>query len=482
MAHPEWALSYKQKGTELRYINGRYYLYRISSKYDKERKVTKKITHEMLGKITEKDGFIPKGEGRKQKAVIIPSVKEYGASNFLVDLGDDILPYLKESFGEDWKVLYILAINRLLYQSPLKNNEFLYIESYLSECFGDLKLDKNSLTSFIENIGRSRDKISSFMMKYVTGLRNIIFDATHIFSDSKGCKLSNVGYNSKREFDPQINLIYMFSLDKQMPVYYRIFPGNISGMKALKLSIAESGVTNALLVGDKGFASEENFALLERESLTYIFPLKRDSSYIDYERLKTREYDKAFDGHFLYQGRPIFYYTINSDEKVKRKTCIFYDPKLAKDEEASYLRRIEEKIEGYHIEGYKLKQLTFGTMSMITNKLKENPNDIYVQYKHRMEIETLFDAYKNLLDSDRSYMHSDNAFEAWSFINHISVMLYYKVFNLIRAKDKTNNLSPQDLLLKLSKITKVKIKDKWFTSEINKKSYKLFQELDISVT
>ena len=352
MAHPEWALKYKQKGTELRCINGRYYLYRISSKYDKERKVTKKITHEMLGKITEKDGFIPKGESRKQKVAITPSVKEYGASNFLVNLGNDILPCLRESFEEDWKVLYALAINRLLYQSPLKNNEFLYMESYLSEDFGDLKLDKNSLTSFIENIGRSRDKISSFMMKYVTDLKNIIFDATHIFSDSKGCKLSNVGYNSKREFDPQINLIYMFSLDKQMPVYYRIFPGNISGMKALKLSIAESGVTNALLVGDKGFASEDNFELLERESLTYIFPLKRDSRYIDYERLKLREYDEAFDGHFMYQGRPIFYYTINGDEKIKRKTCIFYDPKLARDEEASYLRRIAEKIEGYSMEGW----------------------------------------------------------------------------------------------------------------------------------
>ncbi len=155
MAHPEWALRHKQKGTELRCINGRYYLYRISSKYDKERKVTKKITHEMLGKITEKDGFIPKGESIKQRVAIAPSVKEYGASNFLVNLGHDILPCLRRSFEEDWKVLYVLAINRLLHQSPLKNNEFLYMESYLSEDFGDLKLDKNSLTSFIENIGRS---------------------------------------------------------------------------------------------------------------------------------------------------------------------------------------------------------------------------------------------------------------------------------------------------------------------------------------
>jgi len=481
MAHPDWALKFKQKGTELRCINGNYYLYRISSKYDKERKVTRKITHEMLGKISEKDGFIPKGSTRKPKKALTPAVKEYGAGNFLLNIGNDIIGSLKRSFPDHWKQLVVLAINRLLYQAPLKNNEFLYLESYLSEVFDDIKLDKNYLTNFMEEIGSSRDQITAFMQKYVTGMKNIVFDATHIFSSSKSCKLSNVGYNSKKDFDPQINLIYMFSLDQQIPVYYRIFPGNISGMKALKLSIEESGIANALVVGDKGFASEENFAHLESQNLSYIFPLKRGSSYISYDRLKVREYDKAFDGHFMYQGRPIFYYTINHPA-IKRKSCVFYDHKLAKDEEASYLRRIEEQKEGYDIEGYKLKQLSFGTLSMITNKLAEEPSDIYVQYKHRMEIETLFDSYKNLLEADSSYMHSDSAFEAWSFINHISIMLYYKLFSLIKEKNKTNNLSPKDLLLRLSKVAKIKINNKWYLSEINAKSVKLFHELDITVT
>jgi hypothetical protein len=61
MAHPEWALKHKTKGTELRNIGGRFYLYRVSSKWNKERKVTQKITHEMIGRITEEDGLIPKG-------------------------------------------------------------------------------------------------------------------------------------------------------------------------------------------------------------------------------------------------------------------------------------------------------------------------------------------------------------------------------------------------------------------------------------
>jgi hypothetical protein len=99
-----------------------------------------------------------------------------------------------------------------------------------------------------------------------------------------------------------------------------------------------------------------------------------------------------------------------------------------------------------------------------------------------MEIETLFDSYKNLLEADSSYMHSDSAFEAWAFLNHLATMLYYKIFILLKEKKKLNNMSSKDLLLKLSRIFKVKIKNQWHTAEINSKSIKLFSDLKISVT
>ena len=33
--HPDWALKHKRPGTELKLINGRYYLYGVKSVYDK---------------------------------------------------------------------------------------------------------------------------------------------------------------------------------------------------------------------------------------------------------------------------------------------------------------------------------------------------------------------------------------------------------------------------------------------------------------
>ena len=45
MKHPDWALKFKTKNTELRLIRGKYYLYNITSKWDpvKKRPKTQKL-------------------------------------------------------------------------------------------------------------------------------------------------------------------------------------------------------------------------------------------------------------------------------------------------------------------------------------------------------------------------------------------------------------------------------------------------------
>lgn len=71
ITHPEWALKYKKPGTELRFMKGRYYLYEVSSKWNKEKKRAQKITGKILGRITE-NGFTPSGE----KTQPLPQIKE----------------------------------------------------------------------------------------------------------------------------------------------------------------------------------------------------------------------------------------------------------------------------------------------------------------------------------------------------------------------------------------------------------------------
>lgn len=483
--HPEWASKFKIKNTELRNIKGRYYLYKITSKWDPAKKRTKKVTLGMIGTITEKDGLIPKGQSKKgrkpkEKERRILTTKEFGATNFLKTISQDIITALKECYPNDWQSLFVLAINRLTYQSALKNCEFLFEESFLSEEFTDAKLDKHSLTKLLQTVGSNREIISKFLRQFVSGSEHIVFDATHMVSHSKKAKMAQRGYNNASDYDPQVNLLYMFSVDKQAPNYYRLFPGNIQGTSALKHCLSESQLKNCIAIGDKGFCSEKNLGLLEDAGLKYILPLKRDSSLIDYTRLKSRFYDEAFDGHFMYQDRPIFYTSLK--EQDGKKIIIFTDKSLGLDEEKTYLRRINAETEGYDMEGYKLKQIKFGTLSMITNCIKDAPEKIYESYKSRMEIETVFDMYKNLLGADKTYMQSDKALETWVFINHIATMLYYRIFHLLKINKLLKSMSPYDLLMQLTRINKIKINSHWEISEINSKTAKLIKKLKIPVT
>jgi len=55
-------------------------------------------------------------------------------------------------------------------------------------------------------------------------------------------------------YDDMINLMSIFSVKQQMPVYYRLLPGNIKDVSAFKICLQESGVKDATVIIDKGFA------------------------------------------------------------------------------------------------------------------------------------------------------------------------------------------------------------------------------------
>jgi transposase len=182
----------------------------------------------------------------------------------------------------------------------------------------------------------------------------------------------------------------------------------------------------------------------------------------------------------MYQERPIFYTQVLNESGIK--VTIFTDKSLALEEEKTYLKLVDVGKEGYTMEGYQSKQIRFGRLSLMTNCKEMSPYQLYQAYKTRMEVEGVFDTYKNLLEADRSYMQNDKSFEAWAFINHLATMLYYRLFNLLKHHDLLQSLSVSDLLLRLSKINKNKINGAWLLAEVNTKTAKLLQKLNLNVT
>ena len=236
MPHPDWVLKHKQKGTEIRNIKNNYYLYKVTSVWDKEKKRAKKITEKYLGTITPEGLIKPKEEILKDSLNKI-SVKEFGATNLLLDMNKAIQESLVEIYPDKWKELFVFSIFRLLYNSPIKNLQTYYTTSYLSEILPGAHLSPKTMGDLLRDVGKQREKTKIFLKQFITGNDYLLVDLTHVFSLSENVISSVPGYNSKGEFLPQIHMIFLFSLDQHLPSYFRMVPGSIRDVSSLALTV-----------------------------------------------------------------------------------------------------------------------------------------------------------------------------------------------------------------------------------------------------
>ena len=76
--------------------------------------------------------------------------------------------------------------------------------------------------------------------------------------------------------------------------------------------------------------------------------------------------------------------------------------------------------------------------------IRDEPVSIYMTYKQREEIEHVFDATKNNMENDKTYLRSDETVRGYFFISFLSLYLYYSIFVLIRAADLTGKITVKD--------------------------------------
>ena len=355
--------------------------------------------------------------------------------------------------------------------------EFHYLHSYLSEKYPDLSLSPKKLSTLLIEIGTMRDRIRDFFKEFNNDGDNIIFDGTDLLSNSKKMDIPKLSKTKKGTFNNVANIMFAFSVDMQLPTYYRILFGNIKDIKAFKLCIEESQINDAVVIADKGFYSDTNIKKLNEEKLKYIIPLRRNNKQISYDIIKSADKEQ-FDGYFIFEKRIIWYYTINLDTD---NIVVYLDDAMKTEEIKDYLTRIETLPEKYNIKRFHEKQHAFGTIAMQSN-INKNEKEIFIDYKSRGQIETMINVFKNVIEADKSYMQNEQALEAWMFVNHIALHWYYKIIKLIKKNELNSKYSPNDLLQFLKEVRKVKINGKWYNEDITKKTKDLLKKLNIHIT
>ena len=486
MVFPEWVLKFKEPKTEIKYIKGCYYKYAIAYRYNPQKKRTDKITKELLGKITENEGFIPSNKLQlKRDATILPRVdiKNYGIYRLFTSLlGDECKDLLSIFSAEISQVLLVVAMMRFAFHHPLKRMSYEHAHDFCSQDWAINGLNDKKITSALKHVGENRNILVDWM-KSRLGINDmklnnfVMIDSTHIHSLSEHLHINATGYNPQHNYDKQIRLMYIFSAQLKLPIYYRLINGNITDLTSMKTCAEELGVENVVFIADKGFYSKKNTTDLRSNHLYYIIPLQRDNNLIDFGPLQAANFKKNLRTHFIYQNRVIWYY---SYEKNGEKLTTFLDETLRLEEENDYLTRTKTQPDAYKEDNFFEKMHQFGTLT-ITSYLPEEltPQQLYETYKQRNEIEMMFDAYKNVLKADVTYMQNRYVMEGWLMANFIAMTAYYRLYQRLKEAKMLSKYAPKDILQISRSIHKLKINNIWKTSEITKKDTELLKKIKI---
>ena len=451
MVLPDWVKRFKTRGVEIRDFGNRYYAYRVSSHWDPVKERAVKVTGEYLGVVT-RGGIV-----KKQSLTEIRGDYDYGNVAFLYQVASEkIVPILRETFPYLYERMISYSLLRLIHPLPIKSVRHLYLKTYLSKIM-DESMTPSSISGMLSSL--PMDSMFDVMRRMTEKGEYILMDSTAIFSRSSNISILDLGHNSKDIHLPQINVMMLFSVSREEPTFIRIVPGSIRDVTALVTTMEMAGVERCVVILDKGFYSTDNIKRLRSKHLSFIMPLRRNSSLIP-------ETDE-FQGVFTYEGRPIKYWL--SVEGI----YTYEDPVLRMEEERDYLQRIKEGKSSK--KSYMEDQKNFGKIHLLSD-LKEPPESIYRLYKKREYVEYAFNVFKNDLEADRSYLRDERMLFTYLFLNFLSLNIHFRILAM-----KDEKYSIQDILLILSRIKVYSVGDEEIMGEIPKDARELVSDLKIDL-
>ena len=508
---PEFITNFKKpKNTEIKYINGHWYLYERSSYYDRDKKRMHKKSGQLLGAITE-DGFKPKKAKVDHKCYEEDiEVLELGATGYLWSKNTDVISKLKKHFPDYWRELFAVAALRITEGPRFKRLEDAYETSCLSVLLPDLNLSQNKLTELLKSVGKRRGSISEFMKDAADTLSSyIVFDGHRIISDSDTLETAQMGYDSKRRFKDQVNLVYAFSVNGEQcfPYYYKQFSGDVPDIAAFSELVKEAGISkeNITMLADKGFGSEDNFALIDESGFKYIIPIKRTN---DDSKNNIPENFSGYDNSFTYHGRAILHKQIQKDDYAVH---VYMDTALFTNEISDFTSRLEKQnanilaqkaseekrrkkgqarltdeefnaLQPVEFKSSYAERVGTGTLTLRTNDMNTNGAQVYYLYKRRQAIEEFFKTYDDSLDFASSYMRNAYSEEAWLFLNHLSALMAFSIMDEIYLKGQTKKVSLKDFISILSRVFANKTGDVWHCAKITKKRADFAKEYNFDIS
>lgn len=467
--------------TEIRCIKNHFYVYEISSKWDAQKHRPKKVTGKCIGKITEKDGFIPNANHFRMYETISPVIRTYGVFEMFEQLGKGVSDRLKEVFPDIYREVKTVALLRLVYGCTPRLMKRCFEDSYLVDLYPDIGTCDKTVRNLVSMLGTDREaEMGRYMKMFVSDQSTVLIDGTSLFtrnSDSYARK----GYNPEHSQEKQIRLLYLFDSGSHAPVFYRMVSGNIADKAAMADTIKLSGIKSCTVIGDKGFYSKKNVSFLMEKKLNYILPLQRNTKLIR-EEFETAPDMERWDGQFVFKGRVVWHHK-EPCGNAGNYLYIFRDDAKKAKEELKTAQRIEDSQGGGGADMFSDRRK--GIFAFVSNR-DEEAKKIYLAYKERWDIEQCFDYLKNSVDIGVSSQRSNESMLGWTFINHVSLLYFYSLVLAIRKSGMDSEWTPNEIIMIAKNIYKIYTagvlnKDKYIISEVPKKDEELFNALGVDL-
>lgn len=420
---------------ELKRIKGRFYLYRATSEWDGENKKVRKTTT-YLGAITTEGIFKPRKQRMQESK---REVFEYGngtlAHYFLQDVEEKL-----RAFTHHYKELIATAIVKSMDPKPLRlvgsRWEKLYLQREMA-----VSLSPHHLSSVLKDVGKGV-RWWYELFEELVGDDLLLYDLSTVFTHSKNTRLAEKGYNHEKKYNDQLGVVLAFSVGDSLPVGVEVYWGSMKDITTIKDFLNRFRERKVGFVLDRGFWSEKLVEDFRGEGINYIAPLRKNSKLQDMRWVRWK-------GPFSYRGRTIRW---GRKKTELGNLYLFYDPQLRGEEEKGLLRKVENgKIS---VKEFEERKKVAGVIGLISD-LDKDGLDIFDLYKGKQDVELAFDAMKNTLDSDKTYMHTDEAVRGYFFLTFLSLRIYFHVLRRLRENKLTQKVSVEEVFFELSKVQKI---------------------------
>lgn len=476
-AVPAEILKAKPRGTMVKNIHGRFYVYAMENVKNPTTGKWQTKSKEILGKITFEDGFIPNENAGY-------TVLEYGAYHLAEECADEIKAQFQQAFGkgEDAKRVWVLA---MIYSvngfRPISAISLLYRRSSLAVSYPALKMGETAVSNILENLGRRDTESKKFQDLLLQSVREMAIDGHVIPRYSKLDGMTEYGYKYRTLGSEQVNLLTAYDVAKNRPVAMKMFDGSKNDKTSVKEMIRDVLVEGCLYLMDRGFYSPELKEMLADKKATYIMPLS--SNMASYQealkrgrgRMKTFIYKRREGIHVT---KSVVEYQVSSDENGTR---IIYFRNLhdAEGEKANYLECIEKKVPGYTEAKLETVEKTLGVIVLETTH-GGTPGEIYHYYKDRWGIETYYNYLKHQMDFNALGVQDWAKLQGLAFMMLLATLINGSIQRRLKQSSLSGVYMPE-VLLTASSIKAMKRNDLWAIENVSKAERDLFKALSVPI-